>query len=252
MQCEYCSKVYNRESNLKYHQKNDKECLQRQAKPIPKHTCMYCEKNYTAKTLQRHMIKCNSKNEYYIKQELLSLTNELRQKDEEITKMRDVLISQMTQIVNIPQIIHDINDESMKMKIVERFRDEFLIEQEKGLLEFSYMNLYKNIFNLSLEEVEKIFTRSEEREMEMKLNDDNMSSLTKHLSIDIINKSISLYNDSVRLMEEMRKPKILNKEELTSQNVEPGYIIKNQEVDDDEEEEEIVYVIEEEEEDLSK
>ena len=162
MQCEYCSKVYNRESNLKYHQKNDKECLQRQAKPIPKHTCMYCEKNYTAKTLQRHMIKCNSKNEYYVKQELLSLTNELRQKDEEIKKMRDVL------------------------KIVERFRDEFLMEQEKG------------------------------------------------------HKSISLYNDSVRLMEEMMKPKIVNKEELTSQNIE------NQE-EEEEEKEEIVYVIEDEE-----
>jgi hypothetical protein len=210
MQCEYCNKVYNRESNLKYHQKNDKTCLQLQEKPIPKHTCMYCEKEYTAKTLQRHMIKCNSKNEYYLKQEILNLANQLRQKEEEVKKMREVSVSQIATIFNLPNtILDDIHDESIKFKVSERFRDEFLLEQEKGIVEFSRMNLYKNSLNLSTEEVEKIFTRSKETEMEMKLNDDNMSSLTKHLANDIINKSISLYNDGVRLMEGMTKTKKL-------------------------------------------
>jgi len=180
MQCEYCSKVYNRGSNLKYHQKNDKECLQLQEKPIPNHKCVYCEKNYTAKTLNRHMLKCNSKNEYYLKQELSNLTNELKQKEEELKQMSK----------------------------------------------------------------------------DLKMINDNMSKLSHHLSDDIINKSISLYNNNVLLMEEMSKTKDdniecpsdevvfqikLGNEEATTQNEE----IENKIVVDDQEKDnlhEIIYL----------
>lgn len=196
MQCEYCSKVYNRNSNLKYHQKNDKACLKLQEKPIPNHNCLYCEKTYTAKTLQRHMLMCNSKNEYHMKQAISILTSQLKQKEQEVEKLRQDLKDQALKIYCIPgNLLTDIHDESIVMKVSERFRDEFLSEHQRGIVKYSRINMCNSS--------KDAFTRSEEIEMEMKLNDDKMSSLTKHLADDIIKKSIPLYNENISILERM-------------------------------------------------
>jgi hypothetical protein len=60
--CEYCDKSFNSKSNLIYHQKNTKYCLDIQGINIDEFFCNFCDKRFVSKyTLSKHIEICKEK-----------------------------------------------------------------------------------------------------------------------------------------------------------------------------------------------
>jgi hypothetical protein len=170
-----------------------------------------------------------------MKQTISILTTELKQKEQETEKLLQDLKDQALKIFFIPQkILTDIHDESIVMKVSERFRDEFLSEHLRGISKYSRINMCKS--------TEDDFARSEELQMEITLNNDKMSSLTKHLADDIIDKAIPLYNENVSIMERMSKTKTIpSQDEVVVYEIEGTSDDDDDNADADEDEIEYLY-----------
>lgn len=86
--CEYCNKEFSSISNLNNHKKFAKYCLQLQNKEIiDSFYCDNCDKEYTTKhALQRHKESCKGINQY--EKEIELLKNEIKNRDEEIQKLK--------------------------------------------------------------------------------------------------------------------------------------------------------------------
>ena len=92
IKCEFCDKIFTTKSNLIYHQKNTRSCLEKQGKK-KKYICNFCERQLsTNDRLLSHLNKCKEK--IKIKELELKIKElELKIKElETLNKQKDVLI----------------------------------------------------------------------------------------------------------------------------------------------------------------
>ena len=90
--CEYCEKLFSTKSNLSYHQKTAKYCLDKQKKTISnKYKCNGCDKLFTTKLIyERHNNICNISyiiNPY--KENIIKLEEQIKYKDEQLNNKDD-------------------------------------------------------------------------------------------------------------------------------------------------------------------
>lgn len=105
MDCEFCKKTFSSKSNLLYHQKSVKYCLEIQGKDNKIMECEYCSKNFTMKhVLNEHYYSCKEKlKKDYGKgyeNENKKLTEKLCEKETLIAKLtqdKDAAIVKLTQ-----------------------------------------------------------------------------------------------------------------------------------------------------------
>jgi hypothetical protein len=77
IKCEFCNKEFSNISNLKYHQKNAKFCLELQNQKHTNHKCEYCNKEFASdKYLKQHTSHCKV---FKDKQELIKIKAELNE-----------------------------------------------------------------------------------------------------------------------------------------------------------------------------
>jgi hypothetical protein len=77
VKCEFCNKEFSNISNLKYHQKNAKFCLELQNQKQTNHKCEHCNKEFSSdKYLKQHASHCKV---FKDKQELIKVKAELNE-----------------------------------------------------------------------------------------------------------------------------------------------------------------------------
>ena len=77
VKCEFCNKEFSNISNLKYHQKNAKFCLELQNQKQNNYKCEYCNKEFASeKCLKQHIYHCKV---FKDKQELIKVKAELNE-----------------------------------------------------------------------------------------------------------------------------------------------------------------------------
>jgi len=93
LNCEFCNNSFSTKSNLNYHKKTNKKCLELQNKnDFIK--CDFCDKLFTKQTIKVHNKTCKKK----LKEEIKQTLNE---KDDEINKLKKLLIEKDEEINNI-------------------------------------------------------------------------------------------------------------------------------------------------------
>jgi len=138
MDCEFCKKTFSSKSNLLYHQKSVKYCLEIQGKDNKIMECEYCTKNFTMKhVLNEHYYSCKEKlkkdygKEYENENKKLkekldekeTLIAKLKQdKDAAIAKLEEKIDSLQKAIIDIasipqPHNIPDLLDNSISIPI---------------------------------------------------------------------------------------------------------------------------------------
>lgn len=106
MKCEYCNKEYKSKYNLLYHQKTAKFCLklqnnannkdQDQNEEKENRICIFCDKIFMNKyNLKKHLNECKNKKEKQLNDQF---ENIIKEKDEEIIKIKKILKSKNEKI----------------------------------------------------------------------------------------------------------------------------------------------------------
>jgi hypothetical protein len=106
IKCEFCSNIFSSNSNLKYHQKNAKFCLELQNQKQSNYKCDYCSKKFSSdKYLKQHLTYCKSMKD---KQELIQIKAELNElkikfqlKEQEYKKELEYKIQAKDDIIKI-------------------------------------------------------------------------------------------------------------------------------------------------------
>ena len=94
MECKFCNKNFTTISNLNYHMKNNKKCLeiqQNQNQNDNNVSCDFCKKNFSNKSLKVHLRICKIKKE----KEINDIMNEKDAIIEEIKKDKDAIIEEI-------------------------------------------------------------------------------------------------------------------------------------------------------------
>jgi len=100
MECEFCKSNFSSKSNLNYHQRNSKTCLNLQQKSSDKDikidliSCNFCNKSFSTPNMNKHIMICkNKKNKDKLKLEEIRKNHE--QDLEEIRKNHEQEISEL-------------------------------------------------------------------------------------------------------------------------------------------------------------
>lgn len=106
MNCEFCKKILSSKSNLKYHQQNNKECLNIQQRVSNKEIeialvdCEFCCKLFSQTNIKNHISKCKIKpviikkeieTEKLLKEKEIQTEKLLKEKDDEIKKLKKII-----------------------------------------------------------------------------------------------------------------------------------------------------------------
>ena len=80
--CEYCNNNLSTKSNLVFHQKNNKKCLEIQKnKSVNINSnlkqCEFCDKEFSSNIIKRHLSLCNQKKEKELEDKILHLENKI-------------------------------------------------------------------------------------------------------------------------------------------------------------------------------
>jgi hypothetical protein len=108
MECEFCKSNFSSKSNLNYHQRNNKTCLNLQQKSSDKDikidliSCNFCNKSFSIPNLNKHIIICTNKK------------NKDKLKLEEIKKVHEQELQEIRK--NHEQEISELMDEIQKLK----------------------------------------------------------------------------------------------------------------------------------------
>ena len=125
--CEFCSKDFTTKSNLLYHQKTTKYCLEMQGKEIKENFyCQNCDKSFLSKyNLNRHVQACLEKEKEMdkdkeiqeLKENNLLKNNELFFKDEYILKLETKIEKLENALIGMAESKNEIIDESFPEQI---------------------------------------------------------------------------------------------------------------------------------------
>jgi cell division protein FtsB len=104
LQCQFCNKDFTSKSNLNYHKKTAKFCLELQGKSAQEFTCEFCNKTFSSKGgLIKHISVCSTKEEIELNK--LNKTNINLEENNEFLKIENI------QIKKENQMLHQKNNE---------------------------------------------------------------------------------------------------------------------------------------------
>ena len=122
--CEYCNKQFNSISNINYHKKTARYCLDIQNKNniITEHIiyeCNICNKQFNRNSIfESHFLKCKQKNEPKINdEENKKLKKLLEESKEEIENLKKIIEeSNKEDIDNLKKSLENVKEENSKLK----------------------------------------------------------------------------------------------------------------------------------------
>jgi hypothetical protein len=174
MECKFCNKKFSTMSNLNYHTKNNKKCLEIQKIQSDNTSCDFCKKNFTNKALKVHLRTCKIKKEKEkddIKEKndvIEEKDNLLKEKDDIIEEMKNKILELETEN-KIYKNDHDFvknmaaqpkttnnnnkikimnnffdNPEKVKQLVNEKLTQNHICDGQKGVAQFAYDMLLKD------------------------------------------------------------------------------------------------------------
>ena len=123
--CEHCDKIFATKSNLKNHAKTAKYCLEIQGMKIDQQLfCEFCNHQFMQKyNYQRHLETCELRKNKTRSDEILKLTQELDQKNQDVNKyltletsLKHALDKKSNKIVNLKKDLLLAQTENIKLK----------------------------------------------------------------------------------------------------------------------------------------
>jgi hypothetical protein len=102
--CEYCNSTLSTRSNLLFHQKNNKKCLEIQkSKSIETKSdlkeCEFCRKNFSSNIIKKHLFTCNIKKEKEYENKISELKKDYENKIFELEKEYEDKIFELKNII---------------------------------------------------------------------------------------------------------------------------------------------------------
>ena len=168
MECKICNKNFSTISNLNYHMKNNKNCLEIQKNDNILKPCDFCEKNFSNKALKVHLRTCKIKKEKEIKEKDEMFEIIIKEKDAIIEEMKNRILELETEN-RIYKNDHDFvknmaaqpkttnnnnkirvmnnffdNPEKVKQLVNEKLTQEHICDGQKGVAQFAYDILLKD------------------------------------------------------------------------------------------------------------
>jgi hypothetical protein len=147
--CQFCSKIFSSNSNLKAHIKNAKYCIKIRGSVIKNYVCSFCNKELSAKhSLDSHLAICNIKKDVEIdnlKNEINNLKDQVKEKNileisnndlkKQIKELQEQIERLATVAINRPTHINQNNQNRINNIInnLNPITDDHLREQSKYL-----------------------------------------------------------------------------------------------------------------------
>jgi hypothetical protein len=179
MECKFCNNNFSTISNLNYHIKNNKKCLEiQQIQNDDMSSCEFCKKNFSNKALKVHLRTCKIKKEKEIDDIIKEKDNLLKEKDdiiEIIIKEKDDIIEELKNRIlkletenDIYKNDHDFvknmaaqpkttnnnkikvmnnffdNPEKVRQLVNEKLTQDHICDGQKGVAQFAYDILLKD------------------------------------------------------------------------------------------------------------
>jgi hypothetical protein len=133
--CEFCNKAYTSISNLNYHKKNAKFCIEIQQEQKSTFSCEHCKKEFTnERYLKQHLQRCKSKKENIVQQTNEKLNKLEKESSETIHKLEK----------ESSETIHKLEKEILELKLTLNFKDEIIKKLEKEISEFKKLEKRPN------------------------------------------------------------------------------------------------------------
>ena len=179
MECKFCNKNFTTISNLNYHMKNNKKCLeiqQNQNQNDNNVSCDFCKKNFSNKSLKVHLRICKIKKEKEIN-DIINEKDDLLNEKDDLLNEKDVIIEELKNRIlkletenDIYKNDHDFvknmaaqpkttNNNNNKIRVMNNFFDnpekvkqivndkltqEHICDGQKGVAQFAYDTLLKD------------------------------------------------------------------------------------------------------------
>jgi hypothetical protein len=179
MECKFCNKNFSTISNLNYHMKNNKKCLETQE--VQKNdnilkSCDFCKKNFSNKALKVHLRICKIKKEKE-KDDIIKEKDDVIEEKDKLLKEKDTIIEEMKNRIleletenKIYKNDHDFvknmaaqpkttnnnnnkirimnnffdNPEKVKQLVDEKLTQDHICDGQKGVAQFAYDMLLKD------------------------------------------------------------------------------------------------------------
>jgi hypothetical protein len=172
MECKFCNKNFSTISNLNYHMKNNKKCLETQE--VQKNDnilkpCDFCKKSFSNKALKVHLRTCKIKKEKEIEEKDQMFEIIIKEKDVIIEEMKNRILELETEN-KIYKNDHDFvknmaaqpkttnnnnnkirvmnnffdNPEKVKQLVNEKLTQDHICDGQKGVAQFAYDILLKD------------------------------------------------------------------------------------------------------------
>ena len=124
--CEFCNKEYTSLSNLNYHKKNAKFCIEIQQEKNNIFSCEHCKKEFNnPRYLKQHLQRCKSKKENIVQLATEKLSKLEKESSDKIHKLEKEYSDK----------IHKLEKELSELKIIITFKDEINKKLEKEISE---------------------------------------------------------------------------------------------------------------------
>ena len=178
MECKFCNKNFTTISNLNYHMKNNKKCLE--SHEVQKNDnilkpCDFCKKNFSNKSLKVHLRICKIKKEKEIN-DIINEKDDLLNEKDDLLNEKDAIIEEMKNRIleletenKIYKNDHDFvknmaaqpkttnnnnkirimnnffdNPEKVKQLVDEKLTQDHICDGQKGVAQFAYDTLLKD------------------------------------------------------------------------------------------------------------
>lgn len=222
-ECKHCKTPLSTKSNLNYHIKTNKKCLNLRGKGVNSYACKNCDKTFSTKgSYSRHNKICNSSdnvtkihlyynniiNKQQIKYEkkLKELENKHAKEIKDLQdKIQDLAIkaiekpTNMTNMTNIVLTPFNMNDKLIKNRIQEKYDLEYFMKGQRGVAEFTKNNLLLdtsgNLRYVCCDPSRMIFKYRDENGAMRK--DVKANRLSTKITPDILTKAYSIVVDEV-------------------------------------------------------
>nr|QBK85770.1 MAG: hypothetical protein LCMAC101_03650 [Marseillevirus LCMAC101] len=98
--CEFCKKDFSSKSNLLFHKKNARYCVESRGKdPAPNYTCEFCDSSLANKySLRKHYLKCSARHIKEIKDEYSEKLTFLKKENRDIKRKNIKLVKELEEL----------------------------------------------------------------------------------------------------------------------------------------------------------
>lgn len=157
--CEFCNKEYTSLSNLNYHKKNAKFCIEIQQEKRNVFSCEHCKKEFNnSRYLKQHLQRCKSKKENIVQMTTEKLNKLEKESLEKIYKLQTELSELKITITFKDEIIKKLEKENSELKKLEKRPNKTTIVN--NTIDNSNTHNYQLQFNQLFENIHKLTSQA--------------------------------------------------------------------------------------------